>query len=182
MSEQTHIHKNLSTCHSRLFSAITFVHFLKLVKSINMLFLDLEMVNNIFPYIIPYPHPSTHKLAHTTCTRCKPSNHPQNTAACTHIHIKNKHTLSHCVSYTQTYAHTLNLCGVSNSICLSALSLILFSSSLSRSLFFYNSSHTEPLLPYSSSSSPPSLSPPLLTLSHFLSSFYSSILLPFSPF
>lgn len=38
-------------------------------------------------------------------------------------------------------------------MCLSALSLILFSSSLSRSLFFYNSSHTEPLLPYSSSSS-----------------------------
>lgn len=65
----------------------------------------------------------------------------------THKNIKHRHTKT----YTNT--HRANLCGVSNSICLSALSLILFSSSLSRSLFFYNSSHTEPLLPYSSSSS-----------------------------
>lgn len=70
---------------------------------------------------------------------------------------KQKHTPSQ--PCTQTHTRTVNLCGVSNSICLSALSLILFSSSLSRSLFFYNSSHTEPLLPYSSSSSHPS--PPL---------------------
>ena len=92
-----------------------------------------------------------------------------------------KHTHARTPTHTHTHTHTLNLCGVSNSICLSALSLILFSSSLSRSLFFYNSSHTEPLLPYSSSSShpctPPSLISPLLALSHFLPSFYFSILL-----
>lgn len=77
--------------------------------------------------------------------------------------------LQHTVTQIQTHSprlcltHTLNLCGVSNSICLSALSLILFSSSLSRSLFLHSSSHTEPLLPYSSSSSHPS--PPFLSLS-----------------
>ena len=82
------------------------------------------------------------------------------------------HTLSLSHTCTHTHTHTLNLCGVSNSICLSALSLILFSSSLSRSLFSYNSSHTEPLLPYSSSSSHPSHpspSSPPPSLAHFAS-------------
>lgn len=102
-------------------------------------------------------HPSIHTSSNSAL--------PKKTAAHTHTHTlhqctqthRNKSTLP--LSLAHKHTRTVNLCGVSNSICLSALSLILFSSSLSRSLFFYNSSHTEPLLPYSSSSSHPS--PPL---------------------